>query len=858
MSTYKSPLTPPQTSSQILVSFPAPHVLLITFNRPESLNAMSFQMSEDMRATLDWFESEPELWVVVVTGKGRAFCAGADLKSWNNNQQSGNSSEQQNLQSDAYGFGSISRRQSSGKPLIAAVNGLAFGGGMEMITNCDLVVASEDAKFALPEVKRGVVAIQGGIPRLTAIAGRQLASEMLLTGTPITAKDARDRFHFVNVVTPPNLVLQTALSLADTICQNSPDAVQSTKIGITLFNKYAVDPAYQENVWREESGRVYKGANIKEGLKAFVEVDDDTLSTLQQHIKDMPQMDTTPLSTDVYILPEDLAIEMYLTTTTLAEQDWLALAKQGLSWVSPGQPLSQFTETVKVPESKYYVIVICQFSRETFAGTVFSAKNAAEWTATYTRNLLSSSYLASMNEALISTQNIKNIAAIYNGRPRALTGPSIGIYHPIFRKFQLKAAKQPSQHELATNPSMIERLRAASRLLTTSARYFANEIDRHNALAPDMKILLPTGKFTTSDTTSKFGDLEFEPSGHRLAKCSLATSMLSLLWELKNGMGLGGADPLEQAARGYMIMATSEELTELRKISCLPVFLLGIAGPNLTFSGAIYLDGVVTQHLTDYISLIPFSKGKLDEYLSPREELVYRIAHIFSVLDECLVDLDKYYATIETAVCHPLFPAPHFNTFIDDANERCDLTYTRRQFRPRSPRTVFQATLTSPTHPGRDCMVKFTTQYNADAHRLMHQAGVAPELLYCKYEPGVGKICVVSEFIPNDPSKFPTDEAIEKLRAGLKVLHENDYVFGNLRDANILVNNDGNVFLVGFDWCDKVAAFYPLDLVPEITWATGVQKGEDITKAHDEEMLEIYIAFVHKQRQAIETAKQFA
>ncbi|KAL0955424.1 hypothetical protein HGRIS_001670 [Hohenbuehelia grisea] len=205
-------LSPPRTSEQIKVSFPAEHVLLITFSRPKSLNAMGAQMTRDMRDVLNWFDAEPSLWVIIVTGTGRAFCAGADLKAWNDEQQSGDSSEQERSATDIYGFGAISRRVSSGKPIIAAVNGLAMGGGVEMLTNCDIVVASEEAKFALPEVKRGVVAVAGGIPRLARTSGHQvscrnlyaesplnhtpmqLASELILTGKTISATEARDRF----------------------------------------------------------------------------------------------------------------------------------------------------------------------------------------------------------------------------------------------------------------------------------------------------------------------------------------------------------------------------------------------------------------------------------------------------------------------------------------------------------------------------------------------------------------------------------------------------------------------------------------------------------------------------------------
>ncbi|KAF8971889.1 enoyl-CoA hydratase [Flammula alnicola] len=265
-----SRLQPPQHSDEVKVTFPSEHVLLLTLNRPKSLNAMTPQMSEDLKHLLDWFEDEPDLWVVIVTGEGRVFCAGADLKAWNENQQAGNTSEQEGVVANVHGFGSISRRQSN-KPIIAAVIGGAYGGGLEMVLNCDLVVASQDAKFALPEVKRGVVAIQGGIPRLAQIAGHQLASELLLLGKTIDATEARDRFGFVNTVVPPSQVIATAVTLAKQIIANSPDAVQSTKNGLLLSQRHNFSETLIAHAWSAHSKQVYKGANIKEGLKAFTE-----------------------------------------------------------------------------------------------------------------------------------------------------------------------------------------------------------------------------------------------------------------------------------------------------------------------------------------------------------------------------------------------------------------------------------------------------------------------------------------------------------------------------------------------------------------------------------------------------------
>ncbi|PFH47580.1 hypothetical protein AMATHDRAFT_67495 [Amanita thiersii Skay4041] len=262
---------PPTTSDQLRLSFPAEHVLLLTLNRPKALNAMTPGMEQDLKQALDWFENEPHLWVVIVTGAGRAFCAGADLKAWNDRQKNGSvSSEQEGLAANVYGFGSISRRKSR-KPIIAAVNGGAYGGGMEILVNCDIVIASSEAKFSFPEVKRGVVAIAGGIPRVGRICGHQLASELLLTGKTIGAAEAQTRFGFVNTVVPPDQVLPCAISVAKEITANSPDAVQSTKVALLLAQKHNVDETYVTHIWSPETRRVYAGENIKEGLQAFVD-----------------------------------------------------------------------------------------------------------------------------------------------------------------------------------------------------------------------------------------------------------------------------------------------------------------------------------------------------------------------------------------------------------------------------------------------------------------------------------------------------------------------------------------------------------------------------------------------------------
>jgi len=262
----------PSHSDEIKVSFPTEHVMLLTFNRPKSLNAMTPVMTADIGTVLDWFDNEPGLWVVIVTGEGRIFCAGADLHAWNKRAHSEKTPESELKDGELArnGFGSISRRQCSSKPMIAAVNGGAFGGGLEMVVNCDLVIAAEDATLAYPEVKRGVVAAMGAIPRISRIAGHQLASEILLLGRNLTAHEAATRFGFVNKVVPKAEVVPTAIEWAKQLCQNSPDAVQSTKKALVLTTQLGgVEDVVVAHLRSKEMLRMYSGQNLKNGLQAF-------------------------------------------------------------------------------------------------------------------------------------------------------------------------------------------------------------------------------------------------------------------------------------------------------------------------------------------------------------------------------------------------------------------------------------------------------------------------------------------------------------------------------------------------------------------------------------------------------------
>ncbi|PWY84640.1 ClpP/crotonase [Aspergillus sclerotioniger CBS 115572] len=257
----------------LTLSQPTPSILLVTLSRPNALNSIASAGHQELHAIWTWMDEEPSIRVGILTGAGRAFCAGADLKEWNNTVQPKPTPETKSnhaVSMPPTGFGGLSRR-SGKKPIICAVNGLCLGGGCEMILNADLVIAAEKAYFGLPEVQRGVVAWAGALPRLVRTVGRQRAMEMALTGRRVDAAEAL-RWGFVNEVVPAEgNVVERAVEVATQIAANSPDAVVVSREGVKLgWEGLGADEASSRliEVWSE---RLNAGDNIKEGLCAFVE-----------------------------------------------------------------------------------------------------------------------------------------------------------------------------------------------------------------------------------------------------------------------------------------------------------------------------------------------------------------------------------------------------------------------------------------------------------------------------------------------------------------------------------------------------------------------------------------------------------
>jgi enoyl-CoA hydratase len=235
-------------------------VAIITMNRPEARNAMSNEVANAIEAALDDFEADDGITVVIITGRGSTFCAGADLKK----VAKGKGGE---LITKRGGFGGIASRIFP-KPIIAAVNGPALAGGFEIVLACDLVVAAQDARFGLPEVKRGLFAAAGGLIRLPKRIPRALATELAITGDPIDA-DRALALGLVNQVVPTAEVLDAALALAQRIAVNGPLAVRNTLKMVHEAPDLTEEAAWPRNY--ELAIEVFASKDSIEGATAFAE-----------------------------------------------------------------------------------------------------------------------------------------------------------------------------------------------------------------------------------------------------------------------------------------------------------------------------------------------------------------------------------------------------------------------------------------------------------------------------------------------------------------------------------------------------------------------------------------------------------
>ncbi len=238
----------------------AEHIALIRLNRPKELNALNLQLMQELKHALAELDQNEAVRCIIITGNERAFAAGADIKQ----MESRTAIDMLIIDQ----FETWDQIRKTKKPIIAAVSGFALGGGCELAMTCDMIVASETAKFGQPEIKIGVMPGAGGTQRLTRAVGKARAMEMVLTGKFISAHEAQQA-GLINRVVPEEIYLDEALKLAKEIAEMSPIAVRLAKESVLK----AFDTGLQEGLYFERKNfyMCFASEDQKEGMQAFVE-----------------------------------------------------------------------------------------------------------------------------------------------------------------------------------------------------------------------------------------------------------------------------------------------------------------------------------------------------------------------------------------------------------------------------------------------------------------------------------------------------------------------------------------------------------------------------------------------------------
>lgn len=235
---------------------------ILCISRPKALNALNTEVLQELDAALSELEKNDDIYVIVLTGEGKAFVAGADVS-----EMKDMTPEEARLFAEK-GCSVFKKLETIAKPVIAAVNGYAFGGGCELAMACDIIIAGEQAKFGLPEVGLGITPGFGGTQRLPRIVGTKIAKEIIFTGGTIGAEEAQ-RIGLVNRIVPPNTSLQTAIEMGKVIASKGQLAVRNAKISINKGIETDIDSGVA--IENQCFAQCFENNDQKEGMTAFLE-----------------------------------------------------------------------------------------------------------------------------------------------------------------------------------------------------------------------------------------------------------------------------------------------------------------------------------------------------------------------------------------------------------------------------------------------------------------------------------------------------------------------------------------------------------------------------------------------------------
>ncbi|EED84629.1 predicted protein [Postia placenta Mad-698-R] len=418
--------------------------------------------------------------------------------------------------------------------------------------------------------------------------------------------------------------------------------------------------------------------------------------------------------------------------------------------------------------------------------------------------------------------------AVHNGRPWSLSAPSVAIWHPVFARFMREISERA--------PVDSDELKNAFNFVTAALILYPNKSERIEGLSPYMQPLIHSDVLSCRQV--RLDTSTIMPDGLIYASC-IPNLAVKLITEVKNEVGEGGCDPTVQAECCYVSLHASNKYRLLRQMSCCPTFLIGILGPYLQVSGAVFADGFVSQRLTEYIYLGPTAAISG----SPLDTAVLKVAHLFRVLKGCLADLDVHYTGLRLArperaaaqSTPPVIISPHFDSFQFEG-QTVLLQYKEHMVR-RAERAIFRAIAQRGTEED-EVIVKFTYIYGKRGHQLLAAKGLAPQLWFCEQVPDVGGLWVVVMDYVEEREQEGGPLYVGRLTEAVEELHSEGLVFGDLREPNV-IDTDKGLMLIDFDWCGQEgeARYPPTINTSDINWAKGVGAGNPIQKEHDLHML---------------------
>ncbi|KAI0808401.1 hypothetical protein C8Q74DRAFT_1363768 [Fomes fomentarius] len=397
----------------------------------------------------------------------------------------------------------------------------------------------------------------------------------------------------------------------------------------------------------------------------------------------------------------------------------------------------------------------------------------------------------------MKTQTPSRQDAVYNFRPLDLAARPIAIYHPVFAHF-LSIMANLEDTELTH-----EELERAQWFVNDAVDFYgveARRIKAYNGEAVHPTIL--------ESITLTFASGTLQSNG-RVASIETPDCFLIIptIREVKEDVGTGACDPNAQAECDYA--------RTIREVCCCPALLIGMPGPHIIVSGAVFADRLIVENLTDYISVVPRSSeiGR-----TALDDAGYRVARLFRALRICVAELDNYYRTVVGSYFGP-----------------------QRGVRPRAAVAARPAPsfigphFTRYRESGEDFILTNSTGPEP-VHAMLEAASLAPKLRHCAFEPDVGLWVIVMDCITEEARELTSPVHVESLRTAVVMVHERGFVFGDLRRPNLFVMCD-RVVLFGFDWCGKDGeARYPSNIVlvdERDARHETVKRGGLITKGHD-------------------------